>query len=200
MVRQHLVEVGEDLARRILLAVARQPAAIGLDHAQRRRIELIGVLEALAGFLLVAGEIEDQAGMQVLEDRVPVRPGELVDRRHRGLGVAGAIQRPGREQRRGQIGDRAAHRLRQSAARGAVLLVLERVHAEHQLGDAVALVGLRDAFGEFHRLRRRRRRPAATGRRGRAARRSSGRASAPRGNRRRRRRASRCWPAWRAAR
>ena len=43
------------------------------------------MLEALAGFVLVAGEVEDQAGMQVLEDRVPVRPAELVDRRDRAL-------------------------------------------------------------------------------------------------------------------
>ena len=30
------------------------------------------------------------------------------------------------------------------------MLVLERVHAEHQFGDAVVLVGLHDAFGIFH--------------------------------------------------
>ena len=110
------------------------------------------MLETLARFRLVAGEIEDQAGVQVLEDRVPFGTGQPVDRRHRGLGVTGAIQRPGREQRRGQIGDRAANRLRQSTARDAVLLVLERAHAKHQFGDAIALVGLRDAFGVFHRF------------------------------------------------
>ncbi len=60
--------------------------------------------------------------------------------------------RPGREQRRGQIGDRAADRLRQVAARRGILLVLERVHAEHQPGDAVVLVGLHDALGKFHRF------------------------------------------------
>ena len=110
------------------------------------------MLEALAGFLLVAGEVVDHAGMQVLEDRVPVRAGKLVDRRHGALGVAGAIHGPGREQRRGQIGDRPADRLRQVAARGGILLALERLHADHQPGDAIVLVGLHDALGKFHRF------------------------------------------------
>ncbi len=92
------------------------------------------------------------SGVQVLEYRVPIGTRQAIDRRHRGLGVAGAIERPGREQCRGQIGDRAADRLRQVAARGTVLLMLDRVHAEHQFGDAVALVGLRDALGVFHRF------------------------------------------------
>ena len=76
-------------------------------------IELVGAVEALAGFLLVAGEIEDQAGVQVLEQRVPVGALQLVDRLDRGLGFAGAVARPGGEQGRGEIGDRPAHRLRQ---------------------------------------------------------------------------------------
>ncbi len=58
--------------------------------------------------------------------------------------------RPGREQRRRQIGDRAADRLRQIAARGGILLLLERAHAEHQPRDAIVLVGLHDALGIFH--------------------------------------------------
>ena len=96
MARQHLVEGLEDVERFLGRAVARQPAAIGLDHAQRGGIELVGVLEALAGFLLVAGEVVDHAGMQILEDGVPIRTGEPVDRRDRALGVAGAVHRPGR--------------------------------------------------------------------------------------------------------
>ena len=107
------------------------------------------MLEALAGFLLVAGEVVDHAGMQVLEDRVPIRPGELVDRRHRFLGAAARIKAPARQQRGRQIGDRPAHRLRQLAAGRGVLLVLERAHAKHELGDAVVLVGLRDALGKL---------------------------------------------------
>ena len=88
--------------------------------------------------------------MQFLEDRVPIRPGQPVDRRDRALAVAGPVHRPGRKQRRRQIGDRTADRLGQIAARGGILLMLERVHAEHQLGDAIALVGLRNALGIFH--------------------------------------------------
>ena len=40
----------------------------------------------------------------------------------------------------------------QIAARGGILLLLERVHAEHQPRDAIGLVGLRDALGELHRF------------------------------------------------
>ena len=96
MARQLLVERLEDLQRLVLAAVARQPGAIGLDEAQRGGVELVGALETLAGFLLVAGEIEDQAGMQILEQRVPVGALQLVDRLDRGLGVAGAVAAPRR--------------------------------------------------------------------------------------------------------
>ena len=113
MARQLGVEGLEHLERLVLLAVARQPRAIGLDQAQRGGVELVGALEALAGFLLVAGEIEDQAGVQVLEQRVPVGALQLVDRLDGGLGVARAVGRPGGEQRGGEIGDRSAHRLHQ---------------------------------------------------------------------------------------
>ena len=90
--------------------------------------------------------------MQVLEDRVPVRSGEVVDCRDCALAVVGAIHAPGREQRCGQIGDRSADRLREVAARSRILLVLERAHAEHQPRDAIVLVDLGHAIGEFDRL------------------------------------------------
>ena len=147
--RQHLVEGFEDRQRVFRRLIARGPTAVSFDHPQRRGVELVGMLEAFAGFRLVAGEVVHHAGMQVFEDRVPIRPGELVDRRHGILGAAGRIKAPARQQRRRQIGDRPAHRLRQFAARGGILLVLERAHADHELGDAVVLVGLRDAFGIF---------------------------------------------------
>ena len=88
MARQRLVEGLENAERFLARSVARQPAAIGLDHAQRGGIELVGMLEALSRFLLIAGEVVDHAGMQFLEDRVPIRSGQPVDRRHRALGVA----------------------------------------------------------------------------------------------------------------
>ncbi len=68
--------------------IAGQPAAIGLDYPQRGRIVLVGALETFARFGLVAGELGDHAGMQILEDGIPVRPGELVDRGDRALAVA----------------------------------------------------------------------------------------------------------------
>ena len=82
---------------------------------------------------------------------------------------------PGRKQGRGQIGDRAADRLRQIAARGGILLVLERVHAEHQFGRRGRSCRPARCVRHISRIRRYRRRPAATGRCGRAVRRSSDR-------------------------
>ena len=62
------------------------------------------------------------------------------------------VLRPGRDQRRGQIGDRAAHRLRDVLARRLILLLLQRAHAEHEPRDAMGLVELDDALGELDRL------------------------------------------------
>ena len=73
MVGKLLGEILIDLQRIVLAAVARQPAAIGLDRAQSRRIGLVGTGEASTGVFLVIGEIKDQPGMQVLEDAVPIR-------------------------------------------------------------------------------------------------------------------------------
>ena len=86
--------------------------------------------------------------MQILEDGVPIRPGEPVEGIDRGARVAGAGQRPGRQQRRRQIGDRAAHRLREILPGRRVLLLLERAHAEHQPRDAIVAVDLEHPVGE----------------------------------------------------
>jgi hypothetical protein len=59
---------------------------------------------------------------------------------------------PGRQQRGGQVGDRAANRLRDIGARGLPLLVLDGADAEHQPGVTVVLVDLDDAFCEPERL------------------------------------------------
>ena len=64
----------------------------------------------------------------------------------------GAGIRPGRQQGGGEVGDRAAHRLGELRARGLILLLLDRAHAEHEPRDAVVLVGLEHALGELGRL------------------------------------------------
>ena len=110
------------------------------------------MLEALAGFLLLAGKIEDHRGVQILEDGVPVRTGKLVDGVGRSLDLGRARLRPGRQQGCGEIGDRAADRLGEFPARDRILLLLDRAHAEHEPGDAVGLVDLQHAFGELDRL------------------------------------------------
>ena len=108
------------------------------------------MFETLAGFLLVAGNIENQAGMQFLENCVPVRPGEMIDCRDGSLGIVGAVSAPGRQQGRGEVGDRSANRLCEFAACGGVLLALEAADTENQARDTVVLVDLYDALCEFH--------------------------------------------------
>ena len=91
--------------------------------------------------------------MQILEDAVPVRAGQLIDGRNRAFTVAAAIHGPGRQQRRGQISDRSANRSRQILAGLRILLELDAVDAEHQLGDAIVLVGRGNTLGIFHGFR-----------------------------------------------
>jgi hypothetical protein len=55
MVGQHLVKGVVDRERLLRALAARGPACIGFDNAERRRIELVSMLEALAGFALFAG-------------------------------------------------------------------------------------------------------------------------------------------------
>ena len=149
MLRQHLVECLVDLQRLVLAGIARSPAAIGFDRAQRVGVELVDLLQPTAGFLLVACKIENQPGMQVLEDRVPLRTGQTIDPLDRALLVLRPVLRPGGDQCRGQVRDRAAHRLRDVLARRLILLRLQGAHAEHQPGDTMGLVELDDALGEL---------------------------------------------------
>ena len=86
--------------------------------------------------------------MQVLEDGVPIRSGEPIERVDRGAGIAGAGQRPRREQRRGQIGHRTAHGLRKILPGDRILLLLERPHADHQARNAVGAIELDQSVGE----------------------------------------------------
>ena len=78
-----------------------------------------------------------------LKIAVPIRAGEVVDaRRSRARASPRAVARPCGEQRRRQIGDRAAHRLREILPRQRILLLLERPHAEHEPRDAVGVIDL----------------------------------------------------------
>ena len=90
--------------------------------------------------------------MEVLEYRVPFGASQTVDALDRGLGVAGSLQGPGVDQRGGQIGDRPAHRLGDMLACSRVLLLLQRLDAEHEARDALRLVDLDDAVGELHQF------------------------------------------------
>src|SRR4029079_10621130 len=88
------------------------------------------------------------AGVQVLEQRIPVGALQLVDRLDGGLGFVCAIAPPGGEQGGGKVGNRAAHRLGEVLLRDRVFLLLERVYADNEAGNAVVLVELEDLLGE----------------------------------------------------
>ena len=90
--------------------------------------------------------------MQVLEDRIPFRTGQLVDVGDRRLGVAGAVAGPARQQRRDQIGDRSANRLVDVELGGGVFLLLQIAHADHEAGDAIGFVDRQNAVGELDGL------------------------------------------------
>ena len=87
--------------------------------------------------------------MQVLEQRIPFRTGQLVDVGDGRLGVAGAVTGPARQQRRDQIGDRSAYRLVDVGLRGGVFLLLQIAHADHEPGDAIGFVDRQNAVGEL---------------------------------------------------
>ena len=63
MARELLVERLVDRGRLCIALVARQPARIGLRHAQHRVVELVGPLIARTGVLFLAGQFENHAGM-----------------------------------------------------------------------------------------------------------------------------------------
>ena len=150
--RQLLVEGLVDAGRRRAVLVARQPARIGVGNAKHGIVELVGALKARPGILFLARNLEDHAGVEILEDRIPFGAGQLVDIGDRCLGIAGAIGRPARQQRRHQIGDRPADRLVDVDLRGGIFLLLEVAHADHQPRDAVGLVHRQDAVGELDGL------------------------------------------------
>ena len=152
MARQSFLEGGEDLQRFGIVALAGQEAAVTLHHAERSRIELVGALEALGGFFPLAGDVEQQRGVQVLEQGVPVGTGELVDRIGRSLRLGRACHRPGRQQRRREVGDRPADRLGELAARHRILLLLDRAHPDDEASDAIGLVDQQHALGKLDRV------------------------------------------------
>ena len=148
--RQFVVERFVHGQRRRIVLVARQPSRIGIGHAKRGIVELVSALKANASLLFPAGEIEQHPRVQVLEDRVPFRTGELVDIGDSPLDLAGAIVGPARQQRRHQIGDGAANGLIDVFPGGGVLLQFEIMNADHQAGDAIGFVDHEDAVGELH--------------------------------------------------
>jgi len=102
----------------------------------------------LGGLFLLAGDVEDQRGMQLLEDGVPICAGKLVDGVGRLLRLGRVRHRPGRQQRRGEVGDRPADRLGELAARDRILLLLDRAHPKDEPRDAIVLVDLQNALRE----------------------------------------------------
>ena len=152
MPRQLLVECRVDGGGRRRILAARQPARIGIGHPQHGIVELVGPLQTHAGVFFLACEFQDHAGMQILEDRIPLRPGQLVDVGDRRFGVAGAVAGPARQQRRHQVGDRSADRLIDVDLRGGIFLLFQIAHADHEAGDAIGFVDRQNPVGELDRL------------------------------------------------
>ncbi len=152
MARQLLVECVVNRGRRRRVLVARKPARVIVGDPQHGIVELVGPLQPHAGIFFLAREFEDHGRVQVLEQRIPFRPGQLVDVGDRRLGVAAAIGGPARQQRRDQVGDRPADRLIDVELRAGVFLQLQVTHADHQTSDPVGLVDGQDLVGEFYRL------------------------------------------------
>ena len=152
MIRQCLVEILIDLQGIVLAGGARQEAAVSLDRAQRRRVGFVGLRVTLAGVFGVLGEIEDEPGMQVLEDAVPIRAGQLVDGVDRAMGIAGARERPCRQQCRRQIGHRTAHRLGEVLPGGPVVFLLQLADADHEMRDAIGMIARKHPLGELARI------------------------------------------------
>ncbi len=87
--------------------------------------------------------------MQVLENAVPIRTGQLVELVHRSARIACPVQRPGGQQRRGKIGHRTVHRLAKVLPGERVLLLLEFAHPDHQPRDAIGVIDLKQSFGKL---------------------------------------------------
>ena len=132
MSRELLFECLVNSGRRCRILVARQPAGIVIGDAEHGIVELVGALKASTGVLFLAGELEDHAGVQILEQRIPFRASQLVDIGDRRLGVAGAVGGPARQQRRHQIGDRPADRLVDVELRSGIFLQLDVLNADDQ--------------------------------------------------------------------
>ena len=94
-----------------------------------------------------------------------------------------AGKRPGRQQRRRQIGHRTAHRLGEVLAGNAVLLLLQFADADDQPRNAIVVIDRKQPVGKLARPRRFRRRSERREKRGSAVRHCADRASARRGNR-----------------
>ncbi len=90
--------------------------------------------------------------MEILEDRVPIRSGQLVHGVDGGFAIAFAVQRPSGQQCCRQVRHRAAHRLREVSPGGAVVLLLQFSDPDHQTRDAVGVVDREQPLAELARL------------------------------------------------
>src|SRR5262245_19125850 len=90
--------------------------------------------------------------MEVLENSVPVRAGQLVQRLDCGAAVASAGLRPGRQQSRREVGDRTADRLREILPRRGIAFLFKLAYAQHQSRNAVVPIHSEQAFAELARL------------------------------------------------
>jgi hypothetical protein len=136
MARQDLVEVLVDLLRPVLVAVAREKAAVGIDEPQRALVGVIGGREAGACRRLVAQQVGDHPGVEIAEgdEAVVLQAVAVLERL---LLVAGARPGPGDEQVGEHVAARGRAVLGELRAGRCPLVRLQRLHAEHEMGEPV---------------------------------------------------------------
>ena len=136
MARQDLVEVLVNLLGLPLVPVPRQEAPVGVDEPQRGPVGVVGRGEPRARGRLVAHHVGDQPGMEIPErDEIIVR--EAIAIFDRLLLVAAAGPGPGRQQGREDVAARRGAVLGELRARLRPLVALQRLHAEHEMGEPV---------------------------------------------------------------
>jgi hypothetical protein len=147
MVGDQLAEIGEDLLRRVDLAVAEEEARIDVGQTQSVLVGVVGRLEPALGFEAVAEQIGDQAGVVVAEHR-KVRFADMVERVERTPLIAGAGVTPRDQQRRRQVVRLAGVAGGELGAGGDELPVGDRARPQREPRQAVEGVAGDQPLGE----------------------------------------------------
>ncbi len=140
-------EIGEDLLRRVDLAVAGEEARVDVDETQSVLVGFIGRLEPAFGLEAVAEQVGDQAGVIVAEHR-QARLADAVERVERTPLIADAGVGPGVQQRRRHVVRLAGFAGGELGAGGDILPVGDRARAEREPRQTVGGIAGDQPLGE----------------------------------------------------